>query len=119
LAIGAKCPDKSTPKPRHVTRFRDFFPARGLAAAALALALAGTAAAQLVPAPNGTEEKITVNFVNADIQSVIKTIGQHTGRNFILDPRVQGTVNIVSDRTVSRDMLYQILLSTLRVQGYA
>lgn len=65
------------------------------------------------------DEKITVNFVNADIQSVIKVVGQHTGRNFILDPRVTGTVNIVSDRPVSKDMLYQILLSTLRVQGYA
>ncbi|MGE5617208.1 MAG: type II secretion system secretin GspD, partial [Bacillota bacterium] len=65
------------------------------------------------------DEKITVNFVNADIQSVIKTVGQHTGRNFILDPRVTGTVNIVSEKPVSKDMLYQILLSTLRVQGYA
>jgi general secretion pathway protein D len=65
------------------------------------------------------EEKITVNFVNADIQSVIKTVGQHTGRNFILDPRVTGTVNIVSDKPVSKDLLYQMLLSTLRVQGYA
>jgi general secretion pathway protein D len=46
-------------------------------------------------------------------------VGQHTGRNFILDPRVTGTVNIVSDKPVSKDMLYQILLSTLRVQGYA
>jgi general secretion pathway protein D len=65
------------------------------------------------------EEKITVNFVNADIQSVIKTVGQHTGKNFILDPRVTGTVNIVSDKPVSKDMLYRILLSALRVQGYA
>ena len=65
------------------------------------------------------DEKITVNFVNADIQSVIKTVGQHTGRNFILDPRVTGTVNIVSDKPISKDLLYQLLLSTLRVQGYA
>ena len=65
------------------------------------------------------DEKITLNFVNADIQSVIKLVGQHTGRNFILDPRVTGTVNIVSDKPVSKDMLYSILLSTLRVQGYA
>ena len=71
-----------------------------------------------VPAAPG-EEKITVNFVNADIQSVIKTVGQHTGKNFILDPRVTGTVNIVSDKPVSKDMLYRILLSALRVQGFA
>jgi general secretion pathway protein D len=67
----------------------------------------------------GQDEKITVNFVNADIQSVIKTVGQHTGKNFILDPRVTGTVNIVSDKPVSKDLLYRILLSALRVQGYA
>ncbi len=71
-----------------------------------------------IAASNG-EDKITVNFVNADIQSVIKTVGQHTGRNFILDPRVTGTVNIVSDKPVSRELLYQIFLSALRVQGYA
>jgi general secretion pathway protein D len=75
---------------------------------------------QGVAAPaQAQDEKITVNFVNADIQSVIKTVGQHTGRNFILDPRVTGTVNIVSDRPVSKDLLYQMFLSALRVQGYA
>jgi general secretion pathway protein D len=83
------------------------------------------AAAPATPSPSGGianadgDEKITVNFVNADIQSVIKTVGQWTGRNFILDPRVTGTVNIVSERPVSRDLLYQIFLSALRVQGYA
>ena len=71
--------------------------------AAEAQAPAGSASPAANPAPaaasiaasNG-DDKITVNFVNADIQSVIKTVGQHTGRNFILDPRVTGTVNIVS-----------------------
>jgi general secretion pathway protein D len=85
----------------------------------LALALALPAHAQVAPQVAPQDEKITVNFVNADIQSVIKTIGQHTGKNFILDPRVQGTVNIVSDKPISKDLLYQLLLSTLRVQGYA
>jgi general secretion pathway protein D len=84
---------------------------------ALLTAAAFSAGIAFAQAP--AEEKITVNFVNADIQSVIKVVGQHTGRNFILDPRVTGTVNIVSDKPVSKDMLYQILLSTLRVQGYA
>ncbi len=76
-----------------------------------------SAPAATIVAPD--DEKITVNFVNADIQSVIKTVGQHTGKNFILDPRVTGTVNIVSDKPVSKDMLYRILLSALRVQGFA
>src|SRR5512133_977024 len=84
-----------------------------LLAAACAFCVPGALAA---PAD---DDRITVNFVNADIQSVTKVVGQHTGRNFILDPRVTGTVNIVSDRPVSKDLLYQLLLSTLRVQGYA
>jgi general secretion pathway protein D len=97
-----------------------------VAAGALALcAFAAEAQAPVAPAtpapiaPSNGDDKITVNFVNADIQSVIKTVGQHTGRNFILDPRVTGTVNIISERPVSRDLLYQMFLSALRVQGYA
>ena len=68
-------------KPQYVTRFLGFL----LASSVLALALAAPAFAQ-APAPGAAQEdKITVNFVNADIQSVIKTVGQHTGKNFILD----------------------------------
>ncbi|MBC7944447.1 MAG: type II secretion system secretin GspD, partial [Burkholderiales bacterium] len=64
------------------------------------------------------EEKVTLNFVNADIATVIKAVGEITGKNFILDPRVNGTVNIISSRPVPRDMVYQILLSALRLQGF-
>ncbi len=93
-------------------------PAVAPAAAEAVPAGAPDAAAESRPA-SADAERITVNFVNADIQSVIKTVGQHTGRNFILDPRVTGTVNIVSDKPVSKDMLYDILLAALRVQGFA
>jgi general secretion pathway protein D len=110
-----KTPDKSTKKTQIVTRFLTALARAAAASAALAI---GIACAE-PPASGADEEKITVNFVNADIQSVIKTVGQHTGKNFILDPRVSGTVNIVSDQPVSKDMLYRILLSALRVQGYA
>jgi general secretion pathway protein D len=65
------------------------------------------------------EETVTLNFVNADIPSVVKAIGGSTGKNFIFDPRVTGTMNIVSDKPVSKDLAYQILLAALRVQGYA
>lgn len=79
-------------------------------ALALWLALISTARAQ---------EKITLNFVNADIESVVKTVGMITGKNFILDPRVKGTINIVSSNPVDRSLVYSILLSALRLQGYA
>jgi len=122
--VEVKTPDKSTKKTDIVTKFLTSLARLGLAAAALAAGLAVAAppapsVPAAPPAPSANEEKITVNFVNADIQSVIKTVGQNTGKNFILDPRVSGTVNIVSDQPVSKDMLYRILLSALRVQGYA
>ena len=70
--------------------------------------------------PNAQEkENITLNFVNADIQSVVKTVGMITGKNFILDPRVTGSFNIVSVNPISRDLVYPILLSALRLHGYA
>ena len=65
------------------------------------------------------DETVTLNFVNAEIESVVKAVGMISGRNFIIDPRVKGTVNIVSSKPVARDMTYQILLSALRLQGFA
>lgn len=65
-----------------------------------------------------SDEPIMLNFVNADIETVVKAIGEITGRNFIIDPRVKGTLNIVSSRPVPKALSYQILLSSLRMQGF-
>src|SRR6185437_4144626 len=61
----------------------------------------------------------TLNFVNADIDAVVKAVGEITGRNFLVDPRVKGTVNIVSAQPVPRSLVYPTLLSALRMQGFA
>ncbi len=91
---------------------------RTLAALAAALALqAGAAAAQEQPA--ASDDTVTVNFVNADIHAVVKAVAEMTGRNFLIDPRVQGTVNIIAPKPVPRNMVFPILLSALRVQGFA
>lgn len=65
------------------------------------------------------DEKVTLNFVNSDIESAVKAAGLITGKNFVIDPRVKGTINIVSNHPVSRDLVYPILLSALRQQGIA
>ncbi len=62
---------------------------------------------------------ITLNFVNADIGSVIKAMSEMTGRTFVVDPRVKGTLSITSPRPVSPSVAYDIVLSALRMQGYA
>ena len=76
------------------------------------------AQAQLLAQPSGPDE-VTLNFVNADIEGVVKAVSEITGKNFLLDPRVKGTINIVSARPISRALVYDVFLSALRLQGYA
>ena len=64
-------------------------------------------------------DKVSLNFVDADIESVIKAIGQITNRNFLIDPKVKGTISINTAKPVPISLTYQILLSALRVQGFA
>jgi general secretion pathway protein D len=99
---------------------------RGLIAAlAFGVAAAGGLAVAQAPAqppalaPQPGDDAVTLNFVNADIHAVIKAVADMTGRNFLIDPRVQGAVNIVAPRPVPRNMVFPILLSALRVQGFA
>jgi general secretion pathway protein D len=60
-----------------------------------------------------------LNFVNADMESVIKAVGHYTGMTFIIDPRVKGTLTLVSERTLTKAQAFALLTSALRLQGYA
>jgi len=81
-----------------------------LALLVAAMLFAGTARSQ--------GEPVTLNFVNADIEAVAAAVGKMTNRNFIIDPRVKGTINIVSARAVPSSAVYGIFLSALRLQGF-
>ncbi len=59
------------------------------------------------------------NLRNADIRAVIAEVSRVTNKNFIIDPRVQGKVSIVSNKPMSDKELYQVFLSILQVSGYA
>jgi len=58
------------------------------------------------------------NLKNADIRAVIQTISVVTGRNFIIDPRVHGTITLVSQKPMTPDELYQVFLSMLQLLQY-
>jgi len=64
------------------------------------------------------EEPVTLNFVNAEIEAVVKAVGEITGRNFVIDPKVKGTISIISQQPVARQLVYPTLLSALRLQGF-
>ena len=82
------------------------------------LALVLTLASTALSLPVRADDNVSLNFANAEIGSVIDAIGKISGKNFLVDPRVKGTLNIVTNTPVSRDLSYQILLSALRLQGY-
>lgn len=60
----------------------------------------------------------TLNMRDADIRAFINDISILTGRTFIVDPRVQGKVTIVSQQLLTPDDAFQLFLATLRVNGF-
>ena len=61
---------------------------------------------------------VTLNLKDADIQAFISAVSELTGRNFIIDPRVKGTVTVVSSAPTEPDALYEVFLSVLKVNGF-
>jgi general secretion pathway protein D len=62
--------------------------------------------------------KGTLNFVDADIESVIAAVGDYTNTTFIIDPRVKGTITLVSEKPLTKAQAFQLLTSVLRLRGY-
>ncbi|WP_192804985.1 type II secretion system secretin GspD [Noviherbaspirillum aerium] len=92
-------------------------PWRRISAAALLLcAMAGM---PNVNAQDPSSNQATLNFVGAEIESVVKAIGHYTRTTFIIDPRVKGTINLVSEKPVTKQQALQMLASSLRLQGFA
>ena len=60
-----------------------------------------------------------MEFKSSDIRAVIGEISRLTGKNFIIDPRVQGKISIVSNTPLSNKALYKVFLSMLQVSGYS
>jgi general secretion pathway protein D len=63
--------------------------------------------------------QVTLNFVNADIDQVAKAIGAATGKTIIVDPRVKGQLNLVSEKSVPEEQALKTLQSALRMQGFS
>jgi general secretion pathway protein D len=61
---------------------------------------------------------ITMNFKDVDLQVFIKFISELTGKNFLVDPNVKGTVTIISPQKVTVDEVYKVFLSVLEVNGF-
>ena len=62
---------------------------------------------------------VTLNLKEAELQSLIETVAEITGKNFVVDPRVRARVTVISARPMDRKEIYEVFLSVLQVHGYA
>src|SRR3954447_10798009 len=83
---------------------------RWIVAILLSATLAGAAFAQ---------QRLTLNFANAEIEAVGRAMADFTGRTIIVDPRVKGTVTLTVEQQLTPDQAVGVLSSALRLQNIA
>ncbi|MDP4072907.1 type II secretion system secretin GspD [Acidovorax sp. A1169] len=81
------------------------------------LALAQTAVGTGTSSVRGNEP-VTLNFANAEIEAVARTMATITGRNVVVDPRVKGQLTLITERAVPPSAAFQQFLAALRLQGF-
>jgi len=60
----------------------------------------------------------TLNMRDADIRAFISDVSMLTGKTFVVDPRVQGKVTVISQDSLGPDDLFDLFLTTLRANGF-
>lgn len=94
---------------------------RVAAALTAALLVAATLCAAAPPAPQPRPQDgptITPNYKDADLSQIIQAVAEVTGKNFIIDPRVNAKVTMLSATPMSPAAFYEAFLSVLQVYGY-
>lgn len=66
-----------------------------------------------------SENDWQINLKNADISAFIGQVSDITGKSFVIDPRVKGKVNVLSNEPMDKKGVYELFLSVLRVHGYS
>ena len=103
--------------PRHPLRFTLHL----IAASALLTGASGQIHAQTSGQRAGSvrpSEPVTLNFANADIEAVARTMATITGKNVVVDPRVKGQITLVTENAVQPNAAFQQFLAALRLQGF-
>jgi len=79
--------------------------------------------AQTVPKPPSVASRsgapVTLNFINADIEAVSRTMAVISGRNVVVDPRVKGTMTLVTAVPATPAQALRLFSAQLRTQGFA
>jgi general secretion pathway protein D len=89
--------------------------ALGLLCALLSLGTLSAAGQSPRPQEGAT---ITPNYKDADLSQIIQAVSEVTGKNFIIDPRVNAKVTMLSSTPMSPAAFYEAFLAVLQVYGY-
>lgn len=65
------------------------------------------------------KDSLTLNFANAELEAVVRTVADMVGKTAVVDPRIKGMLNLQSDKPITRQEAYQLLLTQLRLAGYS
>jgi general secretion pathway protein D len=89
-----------------------------LIATPVSIARAQAQTAPSVPPTRFRGEPVTLNFVNADIEAVSRAIAAILNQQFIIDPRVKGTMTLYSEQALTPREAYLNYLAALRGLGF-
>jgi len=95
---------------------------KALAALVAQILVAGCLSPALAQDPGAAVrpgEPVTLNFANAEIEAVARTMAVITGRDVVVDPRVKGTMNLQTERPVAPAAAFDRFAAALRLQGFA
>ncbi len=73
----------------------------------------------LIASPVLANETWKINLKDADISALVSEMAEITGKNFVVDPRVKGTVTVVSSKALNARELYELFQSVLSINGFA
>jgi len=88
-------------------------------------ALLPIAYAQIVSQPSQLNSAIpdsasvTLSFSNADVESVAGVLAKATGQTILVDPKVKGTINLISNKPLTKAKAIDAFSTALRTSGFA
>lgn len=65
------------------------------------------------------QKNIQLNIKNGDLRAFVETVSKITGKTFVIDPRVNGNVNLLMPEEVDKRSLYEVFLTVMDTHGFA
>ncbi|MCB1345089.1 MAG: type II secretion system protein GspD, partial [Rhodobacteraceae bacterium] len=71
----------------------------------------------VLASPGAAPAQIRLDLRDVDLRSFIQLVSEQTGRNFLVDPEIQGQVSVYAPVSVTPAAMYEIFLNVLEMNG--